>query len=66
MDELVREMKDAEKTLKPCKCGGHLLIRYQPGVTFVACFKCGVVAKSPDWSPREVAKNYNKGIDGLG
>lgn len=46
--------------LRRCECGGRVSLRYQPGVTAIACIKENTIKiKGPDWCPNELAKKWN-------
>jgi len=59
-EAVVHELEDAQASLPPCeKCGGRLLIRYQPGLTLIGCITDGVRATLPDWQPLEISHDWN-------
>ena len=63
-DQLCEELSEAESALKPCPaCKGKLLIRYEPGLTKLACHVCGVINTLPDWQPENIAREYNQKYD---
>lgn len=51
-EEMVEEMKAAEGELPRCGCGAALMLRYEPGLTFAGCVRCGRLSGVADWDPR--------------
>ena len=59
--ELITELESAQKSLKPCSCGWPLVMRYEPGCTWLHCLKeSRDVLALPDWQPTELARLWNK------
>jgi len=41
-------------------CCGPLVMRYEPGCTFVYCGECGKKVAVPDWDPEGVVEAWNR------
>jgi hypothetical protein len=54
------QLQAASRTLRRCDCGSAVVMAYHPGATFIHCLReKKTVAASPDWSPDELAREWN-------
>lgn len=57
---LADEIRSAARKLHRCRCGSAVTMKYDPGVTWVYCFRCEASKMAlPDWQPRQLMDAWN-------
>lgn len=51
------------QTLSRCACGSRVVMRYEPGVTYIHCLtENETKAATADWEPEQLAREWNSGM----
>jgi hypothetical protein len=59
--ELNEEMTNAALSARRCRCGSKMLVRYEPGITYILCIKENKPKMAvPDWDPTGLVEKWNK------